>query len=304
MAAGWIFAGLSALGWSVRWRQYTMPGAIGGWHGGLTMSTYVFDPSWQQERDRLRALESLFDGFTTRQLADLGVGEGWRCLEVGAGAGSIARWLADRVGGSGRVLAIDLDLRFLQDHGRDNLEARKLNIMTEALDDGGFDLVHSRALLGHLPDRSQAMERMALAVRPEGWLVQEDVDFKGIAAAALAHYVDPPEHAELFERVLHGVGGLFGAAGADAAIGARLIRAFKDAGLENIAAEAHVPIVAGGTETWARGTIEFLAEPLVRTGLVSAEDVERALAMTADPAVHYPPPFIVSAWGQRPAAAE
>jgi cyclopropane fatty-acyl-phospholipid synthase-like methyltransferase len=69
------------------------------------MSTYVFDPAWQMERDRLRALESLFDGASTRHLVRLGVTAGWRCLEVGCGAGGIARWLARRVGGGGRVVA-------------------------------------------------------------------------------------------------------------------------------------------------------------------------------------------------------
>ena len=67
------------------------------------MSSYVFDQAWVKERDRLRALEQLFDTSTTRRLADLGVGEGWHCLEIGAGAGGVARWLADRVGRTGHV---------------------------------------------------------------------------------------------------------------------------------------------------------------------------------------------------------
>ena len=62
--------------------------------------TYPFDQGWRQERDRLRALEALFDSATTRRLAGLGLRDGRRCLEVGAGTGSIARWLAMRVGPS------------------------------------------------------------------------------------------------------------------------------------------------------------------------------------------------------------
>jgi 2-polyprenyl-3-methyl-5-hydroxy-6-metoxy-1,4-benzoquinol methylase len=267
------------------------------------MNTYVFDPGWQRERDRLRALESLFDRYTKQRLADLGVREGWRCLEVGTGAGSIALWLADQVGVSGRVLAVDLDTRFLQDHGHANLDVRRLNILTDPLEEGRFDLVHARAVLGHLPDQRRGLERMASAVRPGGWLVQEDVDFKGVASAALARYVDPPEHAELFERIFRAVEAAFAAAGADAGVGAWLIGALKDAGLQNVAAELHVPIVAGGTEHWARATIEFLAERLVSAGLLSASDIELSLALTADPSFHYAPPFMVTAWAQRPPAA-
>jgi cyclopropane fatty-acyl-phospholipid synthase-like methyltransferase len=100
------------------------------------MSTYVFDPAWQMERDRLRALESLFDGAATRHLVRLGVTAGWRCLEVGCGAGGIARWLARRVGSGGRVVATDLDIRFVEGHDLGNLEVRQHDIMTDALEAG------------------------------------------------------------------------------------------------------------------------------------------------------------------------
>src|SRR5262249_21391816 len=52
---------------------------------GYPVSTYVFDQAWQKEHDRLSALESLYDRASRRHLGALGVGDGWRCLEVGAG---------------------------------------------------------------------------------------------------------------------------------------------------------------------------------------------------------------------------
>src|SRR5215467_10364022 len=119
---------------------------------GTNMGTYVFDQAWQKERDRLTALESLFDGSSRRLLADLGVGAGWRCLEVGCGAGSVARWLADRVGGSGHVLATDLDTRFLDGHGRANLDVRTHNIVTDPLAEASFDVIHARAVVEHVAD--------------------------------------------------------------------------------------------------------------------------------------------------------
>ena len=82
---------------------------------------------------------------------------------------------------------------------------------------------------------------------------------------------------------------------------ARLVRTLTDAGLVNIAAEAHVPLVAGGTENWIPGTVEHLADYMVGTGLVTARDIESVLAMTADRACHYVPSPMVTAWGQRPA---
>ena len=63
-----------------------------------------------------------------------GVGPGWRCLEVGAGAGSIAGWLADRVGPSGQVIATDLDTRFLEQQARPNLEVRRHDVVRDPLE--------------------------------------------------------------------------------------------------------------------------------------------------------------------------
>jgi SAM-dependent methyltransferase len=119
------------------------------------MDPYVFDAAWEKERDRLRALEAAFDQPTTRRPADLGVGTGWRCLEIGCGAGGVALWLARRVGVTRRVRATDLDTRFLAGHGRPNLDVRAHDITADALEPGSFDLAHTRNVLAHLPGDGQ-----------------------------------------------------------------------------------------------------------------------------------------------------
>jgi ubiquinone/menaquinone biosynthesis C-methylase UbiE len=116
----------------------------------------------------------------------LGIRQGWRCLEVGCGAGGIALWLADQVGTAGHVLATDLDTRFLHGHGRANLDVLTHDIVTDQLDDAAFDLVHARAVLEHVPARHGALARMVSALKPGGWLLVEDVDFGGSTGTALA----------------------------------------------------------------------------------------------------------------------
>lgn len=266
------------------------------------MSTYVFDQTWQREHDRLAALESLFDPASRRHLASVGVGEGWRCLEVGAGAGGIAVWLADRVGPAGQVLATDLDTRFLHDHGRPNLDVLAHNIVSDPLD-GAFDLIHARAVLTHLPERDSVLARLVAALRPGGWLLIEDIDFGPAAGRALAQYVTASPHAvAAMERIYLAIAAVFQGAGADPAIGTRLPAALAGAGLAGVEAEIHAPVPRGGTETWTRGSIEQLAGKMVATGLCSAADIELFLALTLDPAVYYAPPLMVSAWGRRPSS--
>ena len=128
------------------------------------------------ESDRLQLLEGCRDPGTIRRLDRLGVSRGWRCLEVGAGHGSIARWLAERVGPTGSVVAADLDPRFLTDMPA-GVDVRRLDIRHDDLEADSYDLVHCRALLMHLPDPIAALARMVAALRPGGLLLAEEGDY-------------------------------------------------------------------------------------------------------------------------------
>src|SRR5438128_259334 len=102
------------------------------------------------ERERLGYLRQMCDPVTMRRLEALDVAEGWRCLEVGAGDGSVACWLAARVGPQGRVVATDINPRFLHNLAVPNLEVRHHHIVNDDLERAHYDLVHCRAVLGHL----------------------------------------------------------------------------------------------------------------------------------------------------------
>src|SRR5689334_25230763 len=121
------------------------------------MVGYALDNSWDRAKRRLSLLEQHLDPMTKRRATALGLGEGWSCLEVGAGGGSIAAWLSDQVGPSGRVVATDINTALLQDLQRPNLEPRRHDILSEALPEGAFDFVHTRWLLHHLPQPDVAI---------------------------------------------------------------------------------------------------------------------------------------------------
>src|SRR5438270_6702229 len=90
-----------------------------------TEGQYLFPHTWEGEGERLTSLAGAFDPVTRRHLAALGLAAGWRCLEVGAGTGSIARWLSEVVGPTGSVLATDLSLDLMQGLAAENLELRQ-----------------------------------------------------------------------------------------------------------------------------------------------------------------------------------
>ncbi|HEY7415001.1 MAG TPA: hypothetical protein VH593_07400, partial [Ktedonobacteraceae bacterium] len=88
----------------------------------------------QAERVRLHLLAQLLDPVTIRRLERLEIKHGWHCLEVGAGAGSIARWLAKQVGSQGHVVATDIDTRFLDNTDEPSLEIRHHDILIDDLE--------------------------------------------------------------------------------------------------------------------------------------------------------------------------
>src|SRR5438876_11850514 len=141
------------------------------------MSAYVFDHAWEAERARLSGLEVGLDPGTIRHLENLGVGAGWRCWEIGGGGGSIAAWLCQRVGDGGQVLATDLETTFLEELPYANVVVRRHDIVADDLPESQFDLVHARWVLHWLPTRKQVLTRTIAALRPHGWLIEEQPDF-------------------------------------------------------------------------------------------------------------------------------
>src|SRR5882724_8873761 len=114
-------------------------------------STYLLDNAAPETPARFDALSAMYDPSTIQHLVNCGVGPGWHCLEVGGGSGSIASWMAARVGPTGHVLVTDLDPRFLEKLEASNLEVRRHNIVSDPLPEATFDLIHARLVLIHLP---------------------------------------------------------------------------------------------------------------------------------------------------------
>jgi SAM-dependent methyltransferase len=263
--------------------------------------TYPFDQAWQGERARLLALERLFDTTTHAHLVDLGVSGGWHCLEVGAGAGSIARWLAERVGPTGRVLATDSDIRFVEPAA--NLEIRRHDIAHDDLPRNAFDLVHARLVLAYVEKPEHALQRIIEAVRPGGWLLVEEADH-GVMPTR-AGYVDPIEYRDLFSRISDAYIGLINAGGGDPEFGAALPQLLFAGGLTDVGATAHIPFMFGGIEPHvARLTLETLGDTMVGMGLLTAADVAEYLALSNRPGMWQALVPCVSAWGRRPTDAD
>jgi SAM-dependent methyltransferase len=259
----------------VRLENHGFPGA------SMRARSYVFEGTpHDAELERLRAVEDAFDPATRKRLLATTLGAGWKCLEVGAGAGSIATWMAATVGDSGRVLAVDLNTRFLSGTGPASLEVREADIRTAAIDPESFDLVHARFLLIHVPDWADALAAMTRCLKPGGWLVLEEPDFSRSRPLA-----GPAELRGAFENVHKAIEAMFRQREMDFAFGVGLPALLQEGEFEQISIDNDEPIVPGGSpqaRMMALSTYQ-LRDKYVATGLATEGDVERYGTFAADP---------------------
>ena len=241
---------------------------------------YIFDDATEQrEFERLRALEAVFDPATIRRLLGTGPLRGRACLEVGAGAGSIAAWLAEQVGASGRVVAVDSNTRFLNELG--GVEVIEAPLGAAKLAPGSFDVVHARYVAIHNADHQGLLDEMVRTLAPGGWLVIEEPDFS--TAAPLTG----PEHLRrAVQNVNRAILDLFVDRGMDPALGSRLPSLLSQRCLELVSIEFDAHAVCGTSALAAvmRMSTQQLASKYIATGRAQDADITGYVEFTRSPA--------------------
>ncbi|GGS31273.1 class I SAM-dependent methyltransferase [Actinokineospora fastidiosa] len=236
---------------------------------------------------RLGSIQSSTDGFTFGVLDGLGLPPDAHCLDLGAGAGSVAEDLVARCP-RGRVVAVDIDVSHLADSPAEVVEA---DITDPAFDPGAFDLVHARFVLCHLAARDDVLARAAGWLRPGGWLVvtdpfqlPEETAAFPVVARIMAAYRKLQTGADL--TWVRGVPSRMGAAGlADIGFAAR-------------------PACMGNLDRdrW-RPLIDQAAPALLARGLVTEDDLAEFRSRLLEPAFVDIPQISIAVWGRKPCIA-
>ena len=259
------------------------------------MSDYVLDNAWQHERERLDSMTGAYDDDSLAFCLAAGLAPGWRCLEVGPGTGRFAQRLADVVGETGHVLAVDIDTRLAAPVARSNLEVRQLDLRTEPLPQDEFDLVHGRLVVEHLPDRENVIARLVGALKPGGWLVLEDFD------RVTASVCEPPS--EVHAKVHAAVYAVMRGAGMDDEFGRRLVGHVRRAGLTDVTACGWVQSKEGDPESgmpqWSL-LVNQLRVPMLASGAVTEADLAEFDALLHDPTMSLLAPLLMRVRGRRP----
>lgn len=108
----------------------------------------------------------------------LGLREGWRCVDVGAGGGDVTVALAEVVGRDGRVYAVDKDPAARDAVAEAASAHSQVVAITQAAEElllpEPVDLAFCRFLLMHVFDPLAVLRRMGEAVRDGGWVVAQE----------------------------------------------------------------------------------------------------------------------------------
>ncbi|WP_047871800.1 AMP-binding protein [Nocardiopsis sp. RV163] len=256
---------------------------------------YVFDNHSEHAFDQHRFLAAAYDPVTTERLERTGVGPGWDCLEVGAGGGSVALWLADRVSPGGSVLATDIKPERVP--AAEGLEVLQHDVVRDPLPEAAFDLIHSRLVLLHIPERIAVLDRLVRALKPGGVLQLDEFDI----TYGPALLMPDAGSQKLYEEFQEAKTRLMVRAGADPAWGRNAAEAMRGAGLVDIDPRPRLELWdadSPGVHLIAHHT-RHLRDAFVREGMTD-ERLAEVRALLADPSFRATSCAIYSVQGRRP----
>lgn len=272
------------------------------------MNSYPFADRAAEDK-RLIAQGTLFDPLTRRLLQQAGIAPGMRVLDLGSGAGNVARIAAELAGPTGTVVgiendpaAVELAQRRTDGDGRAaSIEFRVGDVQTlEGVEDG-FDAVVGRLVILFLADPVAALRRAATRLRPGGLICLHEADL-GYPPAEPRTPLWGQVHGWFLEALEK--------AGAGPSMGRTLYTAFRAAGLPGPRLRVEA-FAGGGTDSpgWAWANVVSAAVPVMeRLGVATRDEVDpptladRLLTETiaSDGCVYGPP--MTGAWATVPAA--
>ena len=262
----------------------------------MTSGNYILDCGEGAGPERLQNdVEKRLDPMTRERMDAIRVQSGWHCLEVGPGAGSMTKWLCERVGPDGRVVALDLSTKFISELRYEQLEIRGSDIVAHDLEESAFDLAYVRMTLTHIPEWEAVVAKMARALRPGGWILCIEPD----TVTRQADGSVPAEMRDRFDEEEKESDADQARRSADSQMGRRILGLLRGLGFEDVSAEGRIYVTLGGTDAAAARRSGW-AQQLSARG-VSADEIERRLTFFDDPRFVEWSPAMVATWGRKPA---
>lgn len=227
-----------------------------------------------------------------------GIAVGSRVLDIGAGPGYAAADLAQIVGGSGEVVAVERSARFVEAgrrmcaaHGFTNVRYHELDLMTDALPGGGYDATWCRWVACFVASPALLLDKVAAALRPGGVAVFHEY----VHYAAFSFVPPRPLQQEFAQQVMKG----WRAAGGEPDIAQPVMRLLEERGftIRTMIPRIYALRPADEMWQWPASFIRIHLEQQTAQGAIDASWAEAVrqefAAAEADPAAVLITPLVL-----------
>ncbi len=241
------------------------------------MNQYIFDnTNEEREFQRLQLVEAANDPTTISLLEETGIQPGWQCLELGAGAGSILRWLGNRVGPTGLAVGVDKKTRYLHHDDSPHVQIHQGSFLDVPLEQS-FDLLHSRYVLIHNQEEGAILTKLCSLLKPGGWAIFEEPDF---TSTTLTDWEQETSQG----RVNRAISQMFINVGLDPAYALRLPHTLEESGFHIVRSQSLMHLCLGNSPMAKvmEESVLVLEQEYCKTGLCSSEDIQQYVSLSQD----------------------
>jgi ubiquinone/menaquinone biosynthesis C-methylase UbiE len=228
----------------------------------------------QRGADRLRLLANVMWQYTEPFLHRAGLREGMRCLDVGCANGALTRRITDIVGPTSHVTGFDFDesvIAIAEKESTDyaNVNFQVFNIENEIPEAARYDFIFCRFILSHLQSPGAAIRKLKGALRPNGIIAIEDVDFRG-------HFSHPASPA--YDAYVRWYTELGLRKGGNPLLGPFILSIVKAEGLDPIQFNVETPVFSEGDgKRMALLTLQAIRDTVIAEKLASAADIDAVI---------------------------
>ncbi|HTG01286.1 MAG TPA: methyltransferase domain-containing protein [Nitrospirota bacterium] len=245
---------------------------------------------------------------TKRFLTDAGIAQGMRVIEIGCGGGEVTQILAEMVGSSGIVVAIDRSedaLANASDRMR-SLEIGNVQFVSadvtknlaalERYPRESFDVLAGRRVLMYLQNPAEAVRRLVKWLRSEGVAVFEEAD-STMTPARISQMAAHDQATDWLKKMLVAEGG-------NPSMGFNLPTTLVQAGLRFEKIRAEAVIQGQGTQYPLSALLKLVQSRVIAAGIATETEVNtlavRLDAEGSDPMRVFVSDMSFCAWGHKP----
>lgn len=222
---------------------------------------------------RLGILNDMYNPYSQAFLKKIGLKPGMRVLELACGIGIMTSWIAEQVGSTGQVMALDFSSEQLaiaekraQKLNLGNIQFIEKNIYDIDHSLGEFDLVWGRFIFQHLTDPVLALKQAVALVKNKGVIASEESDvftiFSDPEYSALLTCMNWFKKINTLKKVNFDIGPAF-------------YHELRTLGLKNVDCEIVQPIFRGEQRNHMPLIVLETKAAFIETGIATAEEIDQ-----------------------------